>query len=63
MLKYQPREIGLQGNPKKLKNQYKPMYIYVHTYKNNEKLIFHEYTKFNFTLVHTSTQKNIHIKY
>lgn len=53
MLKYQPRETGLQGNPEKFKNQYKPMSIYVHTYKNTEKLNFHEYTNFNFTLVDT----------
>ena len=45
------------GGAEKLKNHNKPMYIYVYTYKNTEKLIFHEYTIFNFTLRDHLTQK------
>lgn len=58
VFRYKPREIEKSVPTKKLKNQYKPMYVYVYTYKNTEKVNFHEYTKFNFTLVYTST----HIK-
>lgn len=62
MFRCQPREIGLRGNSKKFENQNKPMYIYVHTYKNTEKSIFHEYTIFNFPLRDYLTQIKIHIK-
>ena len=41
MLQGQRGGFGLLAGAEKLKNQYKPMYVYVYTYKNTEKVNFH----------------------